>query len=69
MIAEALDDTIERRSWFDVQQVAEPPGDADIARWKHVEASEASQQHHAGCPRADARQLGEGSERIARAHA
>ena len=31
VVAEALDEAIERRSWFDVEQVAESSGDAHIA--------------------------------------
>ena len=61
LVAEALDGSIERRSWFEVQQVTQPTRDADIPRRKHVEAPEASQQHDAGSPWAYARQLGEGS--------
>src|SRR5207244_592158 len=68
-VAEALDDAAERRSRSNTHQCAQRAQGADVARGKHVNAAQATQQHYPGAPGADARQLGQSCERILRAHA
>src|SRR5450756_2972108 len=69
MVAEALDDAIERRPRFNTHQPAEPARDADVARREHVEAPETTQEDQTGAPGANARKLGQVPDRLVAAHA
>ena len=66
---EALDAAGERCGRPKAHQRAEPAHGPDIPRREHVEATEATQQHQAGAPGTDARQLDERPECIVRVHA
>lgn len=68
-VAEALNDTVERRSRLHMGEPAQHARRADVPRRKYVEAPEPTQQHERGAPRADPRQVLQELERVVRGHA
>ena len=69
VLAELLDDAVERWPRFNTHEFGEPADGTYVVRRKDIESPEAAQQYQRRAPRPDPRKLAQDSDSLLAAHA